>query len=59
MLSKFFTTHPTVEAMFKALAACQTLHPDSDCQLSADDDFEDADEDGEEMAGGDGECAFM
>ncbi|KAK3691653.1 hypothetical protein RRG08_044873 [Elysia crispata] len=43
----------SLDAMFKALAMCQTLHPDSDCQLSEDGDFEDADEDGDEMAGGD------
>lgn len=38
----------SLEAMYEALSACQTLHPDSDCQLS-DDEFENA-EDG----GGDG-----
>ncbi|RUS80576.1 hypothetical protein EGW08_011670 [Elysia chlorotica] len=45
----------SLDAMFKALATCQTLHPDSDCQLSDDGDFEDADEihNFDEMAGGD------
>ncbi|CAG5124549.1 unnamed protein product, partial [Candidula unifasciata] len=38
----------SLETMFEALADCQTLHPDSDCQLS-DDEYENA-EDG----GGDG-----
>ncbi|XP_059163054.1 methylosome subunit pICln-like [Physella acuta] len=33
----------SLQAMFEALANCQTLHPDSDCQLSGD-DFEDAEE---------------
>ncbi|CAL1545569.1 unnamed protein product [Lymnaea stagnalis] len=35
----------SLQPMFEALANCQTLHPDSDCQLSGD-DFEDADDDG-------------
>uniref|UniRef100_A0A0B7BTN3 Methylosome subunit pICln n=1 Tax=Arion vulgaris TaxID=1028688 RepID=A0A0B7BTN3_9EUPU len=39
----------SLAALFEALADCQTLHPDSDCQLS-EDEFENADEDG----GGDG-----
>ncbi|GFS10489.1 methylosome subunit pICln [Elysia marginata] len=43
----------SLDAMFKALAMCQTLHPDSDCQLSDEADFEDADEECDEMAGGD------
>lgn len=30
--------------MYEALSDCQTLHPDSDCQLS-ENEFEDADED--------------
>ncbi|XP_005108771.1 methylosome subunit pICln [Aplysia californica] len=35
----------SLETMFSALAHCQTLHPDSDCQLS-DDEFQDAEGDG-------------
>ncbi|GFO28480.1 methylosome subunit picln [Plakobranchus ocellatus] len=42
----------SLDAMFQALATCQSLHPDSDCLLSDDDDFEDAEEE-DEMAGGD------
>ncbi|KAH9520092.1 Methylosome subunit pICln [Bulinus truncatus] len=34
----------SLQLMFDALANCQTLHPDSDCQLSGD-EFEDAEED--------------
>lgn len=34
----------SLDAMFSALSSCQALHPDSDCELSGEEEFEDAEE---------------